>query len=125
CGTGATSGAGACARPSRTPSNPTRLTETPGGSFLLPETIVSTVLDTDLITPLAAYLRLRGHGRASFLLESVDRGRLGRHSLVGCGSRLVDVAAAEAAGEAVVGYVGYDWIATLEPTVPPPAAGPD
>src|SRR5205823_4170299 len=78
-----------------------------------------------LITPLAAYLRLREHGRASFLLESVDRGRLGRYSLVGCGSRLVDVAEAEASGEAVVGYVGYDWVAQLEPTVPLPAAGPD
>ena len=91
----------------------------------MPETIVSTVLDTDLITPLAAYLRLREHGRASFLLESVDRGRLGRYSLVGCGSRLVDVAEAEASGEAVVGYVGYDWVAQLEPTVPLPAAGPN
>jgi anthranilate synthase component I len=91
----------------------------------LPETIVPTVLDTGLITPLAAYLRLREHGRASFLLESVDRGRLGRYSLVGCGSRLVDVAEAEACGDAVVGYVGYDYVAKLEPTVPLPADGPD
>jgi anthranilate synthase component 1 len=91
----------------------------------LPETIVPTVLDTGLITPLAAYLRLREHGRASFLLESVDRGRLGRYSLVGCGSRLVDVAEAEACGDAVVGYVGYDYVAKLEPTVPLPAEGPD
>jgi anthranilate synthase component 1 len=82
-------------------------------------------IPTDLITPLAAYLALRDQARASFLLESVDRGRLGRYSLVGCGSRLVDLAEAEASGEAVVGYVGYDHVATLEPTVPLPADGPD
>ena len=45
---------------------------------------------TDLVTPLGAYLRLRALGAASFLLESVERGRLGRHSFVGCGSRLVE-----------------------------------
>ena len=39
---------------------------------------VSPVIATDLITPLAAYLRLRAAGKASFLLESVERGRLGR-----------------------------------------------
>src|SRR5258707_1320409 len=49
---------------------------------------VSNLLDTDLITPLGAYLHLRENGRASFLLESVEQGRLGRCSLVGCGSCL-------------------------------------
>ena len=44
-------------------------------------------LDTTLITPLAAYLDLRTRGRAAFLLESVERGRLGRHSFVGCGDQ--------------------------------------
>jgi anthranilate synthase component 1 len=87
--------------------------------------MTQTTIPTDLITPLAAYIRLRERGRASFLLESVDRGRLGRYSLVGCGSRLVDLAEAEAGGEAVVGYLGYDHVATLEPTVPLPADGPD
>ena len=48
-----------------------------------------TVISTDLLTPLGAYLRLREGGRASFLLESVEHGRLGRHSFVGCGSRLL------------------------------------
>jgi anthranilate synthase component 1 len=86
--------------------------------------MTQTTISTDLITPLAAYLRLREAGRASFLLESVDRGRLGRYSLVGCGSRIVDLAEAEASGEAVVGYLGYDHVATLEPTVPLPADGP-
>jgi anthranilate synthase component 1 len=86
---------------------------------------VSSALHTDLLTPLGAYLNLRGEGRGSFLLESVDQGRLGRYSLVGCGSRLVDLAEAEASGEAVVGYLGYDHIATLEPTVRLPDDGPD
>src|SRR6478609_9991451 len=82
-------------------------------------------IHTDLVTPLAAYLRLRGSARASFLLESVDQGRLGRHSFVGCGDRLVSFAEAERLGEPVVGYLGYDHIAKLEPTVPLPADGPD
>jgi hypothetical protein len=34
-------------------------------------------------------------GRASFLLESVERGRLGRASWMGAGSRLVTLAEAE------------------------------
>src|SRR5437870_2584443 len=82
-----------------------------------------TVVSTDLLTPLGAYLRLRGRGRASFLLESVERGRLGRHSFVGGGSRLVDLAEAEACAKPVVGYVGYDHAAQLEPTVSLPSAG--
>src|SRR5471032_3036065 len=84
-----------------------------------------TVLTTDLHSPLGAYLHLRASGRASFLLESVDQGRLGRHSFVGCGDRLVGFEEAEALGEPVVGYLGYDHIAKLEPTVPLPADGPD
>jgi anthranilate synthase component 1 len=86
---------------------------------------VSPTIATDLITPLAAYLRLRGLGRASFLLESVERGRLGRYSFVGCGSRLVSLAEAETLGEPVVGYLAYDHVATLEPTVPLPDEGPE
>jgi len=87
--------------------------------------IVQTVIATDLLTPLGAYLRLRETGAASFLLESVEHGRLGRHSLVGAGSRIVGLDEAEASGEPVVGYVGYDHVARLEPTVPMPAAGED
>jgi anthranilate synthase component I len=87
--------------------------------------IAQTVIATDLLTPLGAYLRLRGTGRASFLLESVEHGRLGRYSLVGAGSRIVDLDEAEATGEPVVGYVSYDHVAKLEPTVPVPDAGPD
>ena len=80
-------------------------------------------INTDLVTPLGAYVRLRREGRAAFLLESVERGRLGRHSLVGCGSRLCYLAEAEACGEPVVGYLAYDYAARLEPTVPLPDEG--
>jgi anthranilate synthase component I len=85
----------------------------------------TTVVSTDLVTPLGAYLRLRHDTGASFLLESVERGRLGRHSFVGCGSRLVGLDEAETCGEPVVGYVGYDYAATLEPSVPLPEPGRD
>src|SRR3954470_11906662 len=85
---------------------------------------MTTAIATDLLTPLGAYLRLREGARASFLLESVERGRLGRYSFVGSGSRLVYLDEAEAAGLPVVGYVGYDWVAKLEPTVPLPGDGP-
>jgi anthranilate synthase component I len=83
----------------------------------------TTVLNTDLLTPLGAYLHLRGAGRAGFLLESVEQGRLGRYSLVGSGNRLVTFAEAEALHEPVVGYLGYDHVAELEPTVPLPERG--
>src|SRR5205823_8373810 len=85
----------------------------------------TTVIPTDLITPLGAYIRLREEGQASFLLESVERGRLGRYSFVGCGSRLVSLEEAEASELPVVGYVSYDFVARLEPTVPLPDAGVD
>jgi anthranilate synthase component 1 len=82
------------------------------------------MLDATLVTPLAAYLDLRERGRASFLLESVDRGRLGRYSLVGCGDRIVSFEEAEQSDEPVVGYLAYDHVATLEPTVELPRDGP-
>jgi len=84
---------------------------------------MTTTIQTDLLTPLAAYLRLRTRGAGSFLLESVDQGRLGRYSLVGSGARLIDVDEAERCDGPVVGHVGYDWIAELEPTVPLPGPG--
>ena len=80
---------------------------------------------TDLLTPLGAYLRLREGAGASFLLESVEQGRLGRHSFIGSGSRLVSFAEAEGLDRPVVGYLAYDHVAALEPTVPLPAEGPD
>jgi anthranilate synthase component 1 len=81
-------------------------------------------IPADLVTPLGAYLRLRDERGGSFLLESVERGRLGRNSFVGWGSRVVSFAEAEAAAAPVVGYLSYDYAATLEPTVPLPVDGP-
>ncbi len=81
-------------------------------------------IPADLLTPLGAYLRLRGEGRGSFLLESVERGRLGRNSFVGRGARLVGLEEAERLDIPVVGYVSYEYAATLEPTVPMPSDGP-
>ncbi len=84
----------------------------------------TTVIPTDLITPLGAYARIRDAGDAAFLLESVERGRLGRYSFVGCGARVVDLEEAEAMDAPVVGYLAYDHAAVLEPTVSLPARGP-
>jgi anthranilate synthase component 1 len=86
--------------------------------------IATTEIATDLITPLGAYLRLRGAGRASFLLESVERGRLGRYSFVGSGERVVSFEEAEQMDVPLVGYLGYDFVAALEPTVSLPDDGP-
>src|SRR5437764_1426312 len=83
----------------------------------------TTVVSTDLLTPLGAYLRLRESGLASFLLESVEHRRLGRQSFVGADSELVGFAEAAALARPVVGYLGYDHAAVLEPTVPLPANG--
>jgi len=82
-------------------------------------------ITTDLLTPLAAYLRLRDGGRASFLLESVEQGPLGRNSWLGGGSRLVGFEEASALDLTVVGYLGYEAAARFEPSVPVPADGRD
>ena len=84
---------------------------------------MTTTINTDLLTPLAAYLRLRDAGRASFILESVERGRLGRNSWMGAGSRIVDFDEATELGLPIVGYLAYDHVARLEPTVPLPEDG--
>src|SRR3954466_5703103 len=86
--------------------------------------IATTEIATDLITPLGAYLRLRAGARASFLLESVERGRLGRYSFVGAGARVLPFEEVEQLDVPVVGYLGYDFVAKLEPTVPLPDDGP-
>src|SRR4029077_10778692 len=72
----------------------------PRGAFFMPATEIA----TDLLPPLGAYLSLRESAAGSFLLESVERGRLGRYSFVGAGSQLVTFEEAETAREAVVGY---------------------
>ncbi len=87
--------------------------------------MTATTINTDLLTPLGAYLRLRGMGRASFLLESVERGRLGRYSWMGAGSRLVTFEEAESIDLPVVGYLAYDHVVHLEPVVPLPTDGRD
>jgi len=92
---------------------------------LFSEMNATTVIPTDLVTPLGAYLRLRPEDGAAFLLESVEHGRLGRHSFVGHGTRIVGFEEAETLDEPVVGYLGYDHVAKLEPTVPLPDGGPD
>ncbi len=86
--------------------------------------IATTEIATDLITPLGAYLRLREGARASFLLESVERGRLGRYSFVGAGAQVLPFEEVERLDVPVVGYLGYDFVAKLEPTVPLPEDGP-
>jgi anthranilate synthase component 1 len=82
-------------------------------------------IPADLLTPLGAYLRLRSEEGGSFLLESVERGLLGRNSFVGCGTRLVGIEEVERLGAPAIGYLAYDYAATLEPTVPLPADGRD
>ena len=82
-------------------------------------------ITTDLLTPLSAYLRLREAAPASFLLESVEQGRLGRHSFIGSGTKLVSFEEAETLDVPVVGFLAYDHVAKLEPTVELPAEGPE
>ena len=100
-----------------------------GGLFRFRSTVSDTedtmtaTINTDLLTPLAAYLRVRDAGTASFILESVERGRLGRYSWMGAGSRIVDFDDAADLGLPVVGYLAYDHAARLEPTVPLPEDG--
>src|SRR5207253_9793795 len=96
-----------------------------GMSFRFGDMNATAHIPPDLVTPLGAYLRLRRLGEASFLLESVEQGRLGRYSFVGCGSRLVSFDEAEREPGPVVGYLGYDYVARLEPTVPLPRERPD
>ena len=67
---------------------------------------------------------MRAGSEGSFLLESVEKGRLGRHSLVGLPLVSFDEAEDElAAGRPVVGYLGYDHVTLLEPSVELPAEG--
>src|SRR4051795_9371886 len=101
-------------------------------------------LPADLLTPVGAFLRLRGRG-ASFLLESVERGQqVGRYSFLGAGCRPipldaapdgdlfgplrqtlehhadVDLSGLPAFAGGAVGYVAYDAVRRVEPSVAPP-----
>ena len=78
-------------------------------------------IDTDLLTPLGAYLRLRAHGPRE-LPARVGRAGPARPLLARRlrrrGSSPFEEA--ERCDEPVVGYLGYDYVAKLEPTVPLP-----
>src|SRR4051812_12167875 len=96
----------------------------------------------DLETPVSVYAKLRGHGPA-FLLESVEGGEnVSRYSFIGCNPRKIIRAEpgatdplsqlqAELAGYrpvnvpglppftgGAVGYLGYEYIHSVEPKVP-------
>jgi len=54
------------------------------GNRAAPSVSVFTYMPADLLTPVSAFLKLRGHSRFSFLLESVEDGeRPGRYSFIG------------------------------------------
>ena len=103
---------------------------------------VCTDLLADLETPVSAFAKLRGHGPA-FLLESVEGGEnVSRYSFIGCNPRKIITATpgdgdplklleAELAGYhpvevpglppftgGAVGYLGYEFIHSIESTVP-------
>ena len=80
------------------------------------------MISTDLPTPLGAYLRLRGIGSASARSKSVERGRLGGARGWAWGPRPPSTRRKDL--ELVVGYLAYDHVARLEPTVPLPTPGP-
>ena len=103
-------------------------------------------LSADLDTPVTAFLKLRDRHQSRFLLESIEGGeRVGRYSFIGCGERrrirvdaagdpwkalelLISNQTAESAGDipafwgGYVGWIGFDAVRWLEPTVgqPPP-----
>jgi anthranilate synthase component 1 len=103
---------------------------------------VATELLADLETPVSAFAKLRGRGPA-FLLESVEGGEhVSRYSFIGCNPRQVISAAAGDPDPlarlqaelaqcrpvsvpglppftgGAVGYLGYEFIHSVEPTVP-------
>ncbi len=103
---------------------------------------VCTDLLADLETPVSAYAKLRGPGPA-FLLESVEGGEnVSRYSFIGCNPRKIFSAPPGAADPlaalekelalhrpvnlpglppftgGAVGYLGYEFIHSVEPTVP-------
>ncbi len=107
---------------------------------------VSAELLADVETPVSAYAKLRGPGGPAFLLESVSGGEhVSRYSFVGCRPRKIltarlgdpdpfarlerEMAAyrpVELPGlppftGGAVGYLGYEFITTVEKTVPPAA----
>ena len=93
-------------------------------SFPRPMNPTATI-PTDLLTPLGAYLRLRGDGTRE-LPARVGRAGPARAALV---RRLRARGSSPSrrrrrSALPVVGYLAYDHVAKLEPTVPLPADGP-
>ncbi len=100
-------------------------------------------LPADLLTPVAAFLRVRHRG-PGFLLESVERGQqVGRYSFMAAGCEPIELDAASGFGPlrsalarhadadlaglppfcgGVVGCLAYDAACTFEPSVPLPPA---
>jgi anthranilate synthase component 1 len=100
-------------------------------------------LPADLLTPVAAFLRVRHRG-PGFLLESVERGQqVGRYSFMAAGCEPLKLDAASGSEPlrsalarhadvdldglpafcgGVMGYVAYDAACVFEPTVPLPRA---
>ena len=100
-------------------------------------------LPADLLTPVAAFLRVRHRG-PGFLLESVERGQqVGRYSFMAAGCEPLKLDAASGSEPlrsalarhadvdldglpafcgGVMGYVAYDAACVFEPTVPLPPA---
>ncbi len=107
-----------------TTTRPARRPFRPEGLFRSPMNY-TTVIPTDLITPLGAYVRLRGERRGG-LPARIGRARAARPLLVRRLRRPGRRArrGASSADAPVVGYLAYDHAAVLEPTVPLPAEGP-
>ena len=84
---------------------------------------MSTFTDIATESPLEAYLRLRGDGgRSCSSRSSTDASAATRSSAAARGSS--PSMRPRAAREPVVGYLAYDHVARLEPTVALPADGP-
>ena len=64
---------------------------------------MTTTINTDLLTPLAAYLRLRDAGRAGFILESVERGSARPQLVDGSRRAIVDFDESKGLGLPIVG----------------------
>ena len=97
-----------------------------GGLFSFAPMTVTTDIATDLLTPLGAYLRLRGGparaGRSCSSRSSAGGSAATRSSVAARASSTSP--RRSGSGEPVVGYLGYDVVAKLEPTVPLPVDGP-
>ena len=84
-----------------------------------------TVISTDLLTPLGAYLRLRQGGRAQLPARVRRTGPAGTPLVRRLRLAPGLVRGGRGLRQPVVGYLGYEHAAQLEPTVPVPDEGRD